>query len=283
MFQLLLSILELNSNVQLETTLDHVLARAKSENRAALIAYIPAGFPSHEGCKKVIAAFAAGGVDAIEIGFPYSDPVMDGPTIQAAAVQSLSQGTGATEVFESLKCATDLGVPAVVMTYWNPIERYGVEKFAESIAANGGSGVITPDLTVEESSAWIAATDRWKINRIYVVAPSTSDARLPLVTGECGGFVYAASLMGVTGTRSSVSSSAADLVARIRKNTTTPVSVGLGVSTREHARSVAAYADGVIVGSAFINVLLEADDEESGLKAVQELAEQLAMGVREGR
>lgn len=283
MFQLQRSILESTFKVLLDTPLDRVLARAKSENRAALIAYIPAGFPSHEGCKKVIAAFVAGGVDAIEIGFPYSDPVMDGPTIQAAAVQSLSQGTGAKEVFESLKCATDLGVAAVVMTYWNPIERYGVEKFAESIAANGGSGVITPDLTIEESREWIKATDGSKINRIYVVAPSTTDERLPKVTSTCGGFIYAASLMGVTGTRSSVSSSAADLVTRIRTSSDTPVSVGLGVSTREHAKAVAAYADGVIVGSAFINVLLESPDEASGLKAVQELAEQLAMGVREGR
>lgn len=283
MFQLQRSILESTFKVLLDTPLDRVLARAKSENRAALIAYIPAGFPSHEGCKKVIAAFVAGGVDAIEIGFPYSDPVMDGPTIQAAAVQSLSQGTGAKEVFESLKCATDLGVAAVVMTYWNPIERYGVEKFAESIAANGGSGVITPDLTIEESREWIKATDGSKINRIYVVAPSTTDERLPKVTGTCGGFIYAASLMGVTGTRSSVSSSAADLVTRIRTSSDMPVSVGLGVSTREHAKAVAAYADGVIVGSAFINVLLESPDEASGLKAVQELAEQLAMGVREGR
>ena len=190
MLQLQPSTLELSFKVSLDTPLDQVLARAKSENRAALIAYIPAGFPSHEGCKKVIAAFAAGGVDAIEIGFPYSDPVKDGPTIQAAAVQSLNQGTGAKEVFESLKCATDLGVAAVVMTYWNPIERYGVEKFAESIAANGGSGVITPDLTVEESREWIKATDHSKINRIYVVAPSTSDARLPKVTSSCGGFGY---------------------------------------------------------------------------------------------
>jgi len=267
----------------LDTPLDRVLAKAKNENRAALIAYIPAGFPSHEGCKKVIAAFAEGGVDAIEIGFPYSDPVMDGPTIQAAAVQSLSQGTGAKEVFESLQCAHYHGVAAVVMTYWNPIERYGVEKFAQAIADHGGSGVITPDLTVEESQGWIAATDSSKINRIYVVAPSTADSRLPLVTSECGGFVYAASLMGVTGTRTSVSSSASDLVARVRKTTDTPISVGLGVSTREQARSVAAYADGVIVGSAFINALLEAPDEESGLRAVKELAQELALGVREGR
>ncbi len=267
----------------LSTPLDQVLAKAKSENRAALIAYIPAGFPSIEGCKKVIAAFARGGVDAIEIGFPYSDPVMDGPTIQAAAVQSLSHGTGAQEVLDSLKCATDLGIAAVVMTYWNPIEKYGPEKFAQAIAAHGGSGVITPDLTVEESAGWIAATDKHEINRIYVVAPSTKDGRLPMVTEQCGGFVYAASLMGVTGTRSSVSSLASDLVGRIRETTDTPVSVGLGVSTREQAKSVAGYADGVIVGSAFINAILDAPDEESGLAAVEHLARELSLGVREGR
>ena len=267
----------------MSTALDDLFTRVKSENRAALIAYIPAGFPTQEGCKKVIKAFADGGVDAIEIGFPYSDPVMDGPTIQAAADRALSQGTGAADVFDALKTATDLGIPAVVMTYWNPIEKYGVEKFAQAIHDNGGSGVITPDLTIEESSAWRTATENIGINPIYVVAPSTTDARLGQVTSRCGGFVYAASLMGVTGTRTTVSSGAPDLVARIRKTTSTPVAVGLGVSTREQAKGVAGYADGVIVGSAFINRILEAPDEESALQAVKELAQELALGVREGR
>jgi tryptophan synthase alpha chain len=208
---------------------------------------------------------------------------MDGPTIQAAATQSLAQGTSAKDVFAALKTATDLGIAAVVMTYWNPIERYGVEEFAQSIADNGGSGVITPDLTIEESTRWIAATDKAGINRIYVVAPSTSDARLPQVTDRCGGFIYAASLMGVTGTRAAVSSGAPDLVARIKKVSKLPISVGLGVSTREQAKSVAGYADGVIVGSAFINKLLEARDEKSGLDAVTHLTKELAAGVREGR
>lgn len=265
------------------TRLDDVFAKTKSENRAALIAYIPAGFPSQAGCKNIIKAFVDGGVDAIEIGFPYSDPVMDGPTIQSAAVTALENGTGAKEVFDALKCATDLGVAAVVMTYWNPIERYGVNQFAAEIAANGGSGVITPDLTIEESEAWIAATDSAGIKRIYVVAPSTSDERLPLVTDKCGGFVYAASLMGVTGTRTSVSSGAPDLVSRIKKVSDLPVAVGLGVSNREQAMDVAGYADGVIVGSAFINKILDSKDEESGLAALTQLAKELSQGVREGR
>jgi tryptophan synthase alpha chain len=265
------------------TQLDSVMAKVRAENRAALIAYIPAGFPSQAGCAKAIQALADAGVDAIEIGFPYSDPVMDGPVIQEAADISLKAGTNAADVFAALKVASSTGVAAVVMTYWNPIEKYGVEKFAQAIADNGGSGVITPDLTIEESDGWLAATAKAEINPIYVVAPSTKDPRLAEVTSKTGGFVYAASLMGVTGTRNSVSTGAADLVARVRTVTDLPISVGLGVSTREQAKSLAAYADGVIVGSAFIKLLLEAKSEEEGLDAISHLASELALGVREGR
>ena len=265
------------------TQLDSVMEKVRTENRAALIAYIPAGFPSQAGCAKAIQTLAAAGVDAIEIGFPYSDPVMDGPVIQEAADISLKAGTNAADVFAALKVAADTGVAAVVMTYWNPIEKYGVDQFAQAIADNGGSGVITPDLTIEESERWLSAADKSQINPIYVVAPSTKDDRLAQVTSKTGGFVYAASLMGVTGTRNSVSTGAADLVARVRKVTDLPISVGLGVSTREQAKSLAAYADGVIVGSAFIKLLLEANSEQDGLDAISHLASELALGVREGR
>jgi tryptophan synthase alpha chain len=265
------------------TQLDQVMAKVRQENRAALIAYIPAGFPSQEGCAKAIRVLADAGVDAIEIGFPYSDPVMDGPVIQEAADISIKAGTQAAEVFAALKVASDTGLAAVVMTYWNPIAKYGVEKFAQSIADNGGSGVITPDLTIEESDEWIAATDKSGINPIYVVAPSTSNERLKNVTAKTGGFVYAASMMGVTGSREAVASTANELVSRVRTVTELPISVGLGVSTREQAKSLAAYADGVIVGSAFIKLLLEAPSEQAGLDAISDLAKELALGVREGR
>ena len=265
------------------TALDQLFVKVRAENRAALIAYIPAGFPSQAGCAKVIQTFIDAGVDAIEIGFPYSDPVMDGPTIQAAAVTSLENGTGAAEVMSALKVATDGGVAAVVMTYWNPIERYGVEEFAEAIAANGGSGVVTPDLTIEESVAWLGATKQNSINPIYVIAPSTSDARMPKVTAACGGFVYAASLMGVTGTRSLVSANAKQLVERVRSVSNTPVAVGLGVSNKEQAKEVAVFADGVIVGSAFIKVVQEFGAGRTGLKKVKQLAESLSEGVRSAR
>lgn len=265
------------------TSLEEMFVKTRKENRAALIAYLPAGFPSKQGCKNAIAVLAQAGVDAVEIGFPYSDPVMDGPTIQQAADISLRAGTGAADVFDTLKFAHDSGLPAVVMTYWNPIERYGIERFAFDMARNGGSGVITPDLTIEESEQWKISTESARINRIYVVAPSTTDDRLALVTAQCSGFVYAASLMGVTGARADLSSGGRDLVSRIRRVTDLPIAVGLGVSTRAQAGIVASYADGVIVGSALIKVLLDAEDERSGLEALAALAEDLAAGVREGR
>lgn len=265
------------------TQIEEMFIKTRKENRAALIAYLPAGFPSLRGCKDAIATLAESGVDAVEIGFPYSDPVMDGPTIQEAADISLKAGTGASEVFETLNFAHKVGLPAVVMTYWNPIERFGVEKFAKEMARNGGAGVITPDLTIEESIPWNSATTAAGINRIFVVAPSTTDGRLARVTAQCTGFVYAASLMGVTGARSDLSSSGRDLVTRVRQTTDLPVAVGLGVSTRAQAREVAGYADGVIVGSAFIKALLDAEDSKSGLEALGALAGELAAGVREGR
>ena len=261
------------------TPLDDLFVKVRSENRAALIGYLPAGFPSQQGCIDALTAMVAGGVDAVEIGYPYSDPVMDGPVIQAAAETSLRNGTGAAEVMATLAAISHVA-PTVVMTYWNPIERYGVDKFLADLKVNGGSGVITPDLTIEESDEWITASTRHETNRIYVVAPSTSDARLSRVSASTSGFVYAASLMGVTGTRSSISSEARTLVERLRGVTKLPIAVGLGVSTPEQAHEVAQYADGVIVGSAFIRLLQESTSPEEGLRRVRELAADLSKGLR---
>ena len=245
---------------------------------AKLIGYVPAGYPTIDGAKQIIKAMVDGGVDAIEVGFPYSDPAMDGPTIQAAADQSLANGTSARDVMETLKYAATLA-PSVIMSYWNPIEKYGVEKFASDMAAAGGSGTITPDLTVEEAGPWLDACKKHSLNSIFVIAPSSNDQRLEKVVKNCGGFVYAASIMGVTGARASVSSAAETLVGRARKFTNLPISVGLGVSTPEQAEGVAKYANGVIVGSAFINTVAKAADFESGLKAVRHLAAELKAGI----
>jgi tryptophan synthase alpha chain len=258
-------------------TLDQVFARAKSEKRAVLIGYMPAGFPDKEGSKRLIAAMIDGGVDVIEVGFPYSDPVMDGPVIQQAAEISLRNNTKASDVFEIVKTST---VPTLVMSYWNPIERFGAARFAQELASVSGVGVITPDLTVEESQPWIEATNSCGINRVYVVAPSSSDQRLSMVTGACSGFVYAASLMGVTGARTTLSSAASELVSRLRRVTNLPIAVGLGVSNPAQASEVAHYADGVIVGSAFIKLVLESSNLEEAIPKVRELAEQLSAGVR---
>ncbi len=262
----------------MSTPLDDLFVKVRTENRAALIGYLPAGFPTQQGCIDALIAMVEGGVDAIEIGFPYSDPVMDGPVIQAAADTSLRNGTGAMEVFATIDAISKIA-PTVVMTYWNPIERYGVDKFLSDIKKHGGSGVITPDLTIEESSDWIIASSEHATNRIYVVAPSTSDDRLRKVTEATTGFIYAASLMGVTGTRTSVSSSARDLVARLRTVTELPIAVGLGVSTPEQAHEVAQYADGVIVGSAFIRLLQESSSSVDGMNRVRALARELSKGL----
>lgn len=257
--------------------LSEIFVRAKAENRAALIGYMPAGFPTLDGSKKLIAAMVEGGVDIIEVGFPYSDPVMDGPVIQQAAEIALNNHTGADDVFDVVAATS---VPTLVMSYWNPIERYGAEKFSQRLSSASGVGVITPDLTVEESGEWITATNKNGIDRVYVVAPSTTDNRLAKVTSASSGFVYAASLMGVTGARTAVSDSASELVERVRNVTTLPVAVGLGVSNAEQAREVARYADGVIVGSAFIKLVLESPTIEEAVTRVRSLAEDLASGLR---
>jgi tryptophan synthase alpha chain len=266
----------------LQTPLERVLLEAKSENRAALIGYIPAGFPTIEGCKAAIDVLVNAGFDAIEIGYPYSDPVMDGPIIQEAADLALRNGVKAKDVLATLAHTSQTGAAALVMTYWNPIEQFGSDDFADAIAVAGGSGVITPDLSFEQAQPWKESAIKAGINTIFVVAPSTTVERLKKVSSITSGFIYAASLMGVTGTRNSVSHSAQDLVSRIREVTDLPIAVGLGVSTPEQAREVAKYADGVIIGSALIKELLGKNFDE-GLANLKELAQSLASATKSAR
>jgi len=270
----------LNLRIELNTKLSELFAKTKAEKRAALIGYLPAGFPSKLESIEFIKAMIDGGVDAVEVGFPYSDPVMDGPIIQQASEISLHNKTKAEDVLSLQADVAKLNVPAVVMSYWNPIERYGSDKFLTKMKSINGAGVITPDLTIDESGDWITNCRKTEIDSIFVVAPNTSDERLAQVTKLCTGFIYAASIMGVTGTRTAVSSQAKDLVARIRKFSNLPVAVGLGVSNREQAKEVAQYADGVIVGSAFIKLILANTDKQKALADVKQLAQQLSEGVR---
>jgi len=263
--------------------LAETFAAARADGRAALIAYLPAGFPTRVDCVPVIAAMVENGVDAVEIGLPYSDPLMDGPVIQAAVDSSLKAGTRIGDVMANVGGVVGTGAPTLVMSYWNPIERYGVDRFARELAEAGGCGVITPDLTPEEAGPWIEATDEYGIDRVFLVAPSSSDARIEAVAQISNGFVYAASTMGVTGTRTQVSTDARELVERTRSVTGQPVCVGLGVSTPEQAGEVAQYADGVIVGSAFVLRVLEASSPQAAAESVALLASQMAAAVRTAR
>ena len=254
--------------------LDELFAQCRAEGRAALIGYLPVGFPSYEESVAGMLALVEGGVDAVEVGVPYSDPGMDGPVIQVAVDQALRGGSRVAQVFDAVRAVSEVA-PVVVMGYWNPVEKYGPARFAKDLKAAGGSGAITPDLIPEEAGPWLEAARAEDLDPVFLVAPSSTEARLQVVGSTNRGFVYAASTMGVTGTRATVGNRAEELVARTRTHTELPVCVGLGVSNGEQAAEVAAYADGVIVGSAFVRAL-----QDGGPDAVRELARDLAAGVR---
>jgi tryptophan synthase alpha chain len=225
-------------------------------------------------------AMVDGGVDIIEVGLPYSDPVLDGPTIQAATEQALRSGTRIRDVLRTVEAVAGMGVATVVMTYWNPVLAYGPERFAADLKSAGGSGLITPDLIPDEAAEWISVSDAHELERIFLVAPSSSGARIASTVQACRGWIYAASTMGVTGARSATSSAAPGLVERTRPHSELPIGVGLGVSNGAQAAEVAGFADGVIVGSALVRCLLDADSEVAGAIAVGELTADLAAGVR---
>jgi tryptophan synthase alpha chain len=256
------------------TRLDELFVTTRAEGRAALVGYLPVGFPSYEQSVAAMVAMVEGGVDLVEVGVPYTDPGMDGPVIQVAVDAALRAGTKVAQVFDAV-LAVSAHAPTVVMGYWNPIERLTPPVFAQRLKDAGGSGAITPDLIPEEAGPWIDAAKQHDLDPIFLVAPSSTDERLEVVGHTSRGFVYAASTMGVTGTRDTVSNRAAELVARTRQHTDLPIGVGLGVSNGAQAAEVAAYADAVIVGSAFVRAL-----QEEGLPAVRRLAADLAEGVR---
>lgn len=255
---------------------------ARAESRAALVGYLPAGFPDVAGSIAAAEQLVRSGCDVIEVGLPYSDPVMDGPTIQAAAQQALDGGVRTTDVFRVVEAVAATGTPTVVMTYWNPVERYGVERFAADLADAGGAGLITPDITPDYAGEWIAAADARELDKIFLVAPSSTDDRIAMTTEACRGFVYATAVMGVTGARETTSELAEPLVRRAASaRPALPVGVGLGVSNGDQAAELARYAHGVIVGSAFVRTLQRAGGAgPTGLRALAELTEDLAQGVR---
>jgi tryptophan synthase alpha chain len=253
------------------------IAAAKAEGRAALIGYLPVGYPDVDASIAAMVAMVEAGADVIEIGVPYSDPGIDGPVIQEAVEVAVRAGVGVRDVLRAVEAVAGAGAVPVVMTYWNPIERYGVERLATDLAAAGGAGLITPDLIPDEAGAWIEASDRAGLDRVFLVAPSSTDVRLRSTTAASRGFVYVASTMGVTGARDTVSDAARTLVARTREaRPDIALCVGLGVSNGAQAAEIAAFADGVIVGSAYVRQMLEG----RGADGVRALTADLAAGVR---
>lgn len=266
------------------------MLRARSEGRAALVGYLSAGYPDLATSTAAMTTLTGNGdfpgVDMVEVGLPYSDPMMDGVAIQRAGGTALQHGFRTRDVLGIVAAIAATGTPAVVMTYWNLVDRYGVDAFARDLANAGGAGLITPDLTPDEADDWIEASDRYGLDRIFLVAPSSTDDRIVSTTAACRGWVYATSVMGVTGTRAQTSSAAPGLVGRIRQLAPdTLVGVGLGVSNGEQAAAVAEFADGVIVGSALIKTMLAAEDagHPGDLTGLQGVVADLAAGVRARR
>lgn len=247
----------------------------RAEERSALIGYLPAGYPDVPTSISAMTTLVRSGCDLVEVGIAYSDPGMDGPTIAAATNAALRGGVRVRDALTAVEAISNAGGRAVVMTYWNLVLRRGVDAFARDLASAGGLGIITPDLIPDEADEWFAASDAHNLDRIFLVAPSSTPERLAATVQASRGFVYAASTMGVTGARDAVSAAAPELVRRVKAISDIPVGVGLGVRSREQAGQIAAYADGVIVGSALVSAL------EDSVEAVGKLTAELAEGVRQ--
>jgi tryptophan synthase alpha chain len=250
-------------------------SECRDQDRAALIGYLPTGYPDVQTSITAMTELVESGCDIVEVGVPYSDPGMDGPTIATAAEAALRGGVRVRDTLTAVEAITDAGGHAVVMTYWNPVLRYGIDAFARDLAGAGGLGLITPDLIPDEADEWLAAAEHHQLDRIFLVAPSSTPQRLSATVDASRGFVYAASTMGVTGARDVVSNAAPELVQRVRAVSDIAVGVGLGVRSREQAAEIGSYADGVIVGSALVSALSD------GLPALRTLTEELAAGVRD--
>jgi tryptophan synthase alpha chain len=252
-----------------------VIRRRNEEAGGALIGYLPVGFPTLDESVDAAVALVENGVDVLELGLPYSDPVMDGTVIQAATQQALANGFRLAHGFEAVRRITErVDAPVLVMTYWNPVVQYGVDRFADDLAAAGGAGLITPDLIPDEAADWIAASERTGLDRVFLAAPTSTDERLRQATEASRGFVYAVSTMGVTGARASVDDAARALVGRLRNAGADSVCVGIGISTSEQVSEVLSYADGAIVGAMLVKSLAD-----GGVAGVRAAASSLAAGT----
>lgn len=257
--------------------LDAAFARGRAEGRALLMPFLVCAYPDPDAFVRMAVAAAEAGADVLEIGIPFSDPIMDGPVIQSATTAVLERGLPMAKALDLIgRASAEAGIPVVAMTYYNLIFHQGLQQAADAFAAAGAAGAIIPDLSVEDSGAWRAACETAGISPVFLAAQTSPPDRLRAIGAASRGFVYAASVLGVTGVRESLSDSARALVESIRAETDLPVAVGIGVSTPEHARAVASYADGVIVGSAIVARAAGASDPAA---AVGELVRELRAAV----
>ena len=258
------------------SAVETLIRARKDAGSGALIGYLPIGFPNLQTSIDAAVALVENGVDILELGLPYSDPVMDGPGIQRATQTALANGFKLRHGFEAVAAITErVSAPAFVMTYWNPVVQFGVEKFAIELKGVGGAGLITPDLIPDEAGDWLDISDRFDLDRVFLAAPSSSDSRLKQAVDSSRGFTYAVSTMGITGERADVDAAARTLIGRLREVGATSACVGVGISTAEQVREVISYADGAIVGSALVSALAE-----GGVDAVARTAAALATGLK---
>jgi tryptophan synthase alpha chain len=252
-----------------------VLKANQDAGKGSLIGYFPAGYPTLDDSVEAAIAMCKSGIDVLELGVPYSDPVMDGLVIQQATEQALENGFKLRQVFEAVAAITsEVDTPVLVMTYWNPVLSYGIENFARDLAAAGGAGLITPDLIPDEAGEWLAVSDKYNLDRVFLAAPTSTPERVRNASELSRGFVYAVSTMGITGTRDTVDDLAKSVVASVRKESDSQnTAVGIGISSSNQVADVNSYADGAIVGSAFIKAY-----SQGGLQALTEKVIELAKG-----
>lgn len=260
-----------------ENSVEERIQARKAEVRGSLVGYLPVGFPDLPTSIDAAVALAENGVDVLELGVPYSDPVMDGLVIQQATQEALARGFRMRDVFtavEAIRARVD--VPVLVMTYWNPVLQFGVDRFADSLVSAGGAGLITPDITPDSAADWIATSDRTGLDRVFLAAPTSTDERLKSTVQATRGFVYAVSTMGITGLRTDLDVAARTLVGRLRRAGARTTCVGIGISSADQVHQVLEYADGAIVGSALVKALAD-----GGVSAVARVAAELAGGTNE--
>lgn len=252
---------------------------AHAEGRGAFVGYLPLGFPDLETSVEAAVALAEAGADVLELGPPYSDPVMDGVVIQEATQVALAAGFRLRDTFTAVRAIAErVNVPILVMTYWNPVLQYGVDRFADELAAAGGAGLITPDVTPDAAPEWIAASERTGLDRVFLAAPTSTDERLRMIVEASTGFVYTVSTMGITGERAELDAAARTLVERLRELGDVHACVGIGISTPDQVAGVVDYADGAIVGTALVRAL-----RDGGVAGLADTARALAAGTARER